>query len=273
MNRDTVLYMIKNFVDIKSLVTGWMSTCKKLRRKLLEPSFYINEKFVELRKKYPVVDLYLKRDKTKQLIFNHPFKFLLECEELETNTINNACEMLRRLFPAYEHGSLAGVDYLLQTAESQKFKMDVSDNYGLLVPPQYAQFFSLCRESNIHQGGLQFIFPSFQPYCWRYQVCEGLMKFANWSDCGSDGASYFFLICDIHSPWYGRLVYYTYRRDGNFHVLPQHWSFNDFLQLLVDNEQATKMHVFGAVKVETGDDTRDIIQQPIGHFWEEPWHF
>jgi hypothetical protein len=273
MNRDTVFYMLKNFVDVKSIVRDWMPVCRNLRRMLLDPNVLIDYKLNKYREDHPVIGLYLKRGKTQALIYTQPYKFLVACEKLEKPVIKDACTMLKRIFPAYTDGNLAGVDQILGEAEKQKFAANFGDYYGILIPPQYAEFYSLCCSANVVQQGLTFTPPKFKPSCWHFNVCEGIMQFAEWSDQASDGASFLYLICDIHSPWYGRFVYYSYRRDRKFHMLPNHWSFTEFLQLLVDNEDLAKKHLLEALlsraAVASDTDTDGNVEKPIGHFHKE----
>lgn len=274
LHSDIVFYMVKHFVDVKSLLLCWLPSCKKLRQLILDPQFLINTRLQKLREDYPVIELYLKRTKTKSLIESQPFKFLLDCEDLGKNIIYDACAVLKRIFPAFVAGSLEATDHVLEIAETQKFstieEINNANKYGILLQPQWMQFFNICYSSNMSQKGLLFHYPAFQPLCWRYDLCEGLVQFAEWSDGEIDGSAYLFIICDIHSPWYGRVGYYIYQHDEDFHVLKRYWSFTEFLQLLIDNEGLAKRRIFRqflrSTKVQIDEDHEGIIERPIGYF-------
>jgi hypothetical protein len=77
MNRDTVFYMLKNFVDVKSIVRDWMPVCRNVRRMLLDPNVLIDYKLNKYGEDHPVIGLYLKRGKTQALIYAQPSNFRL----------------------------------------------------------------------------------------------------------------------------------------------------------------------------------------------------
>lgn len=71
-----------------------------------------------------------------------------------------------------------------------------------------------------------------KPYCWHFKRYESLVYFAQNSDSGADGSTYFYLVCDPNHVWWGRVVFYIYRYNRKFNVFNGIWSFSEFLGVL-----------------------------------------
>ncbi len=273
MDRDSVLYLLQNHISIKSLLTTWARTCKTLHKRITtNPSFIINHRLSVFSKKFPIIELYLKRNKTRELLFKQPFKFLFQCEVLERhlNTYHQAVKFLQRISNSIteHHGDPNRIIPLLNAA----------DNANVLVPPDYAHFFTLCEMTSFNNTGLTLYGNSAAttPSTGRrYGYSnEGLLCFATLGYYFDDMA-HFYLVVDPHSPWYGRFAYYMeYQDQGKLRVLDKHWYFGDVLQILMNSEQMFQdrrdfSHVIAAQNIELAWDYYGILEKPLDYNWDE----
>lgn len=273
MDRDSVLYLLQNHISIKSLLITWARTCKTLHKRITaNPSFIINHKLNLFSKKFPIIEIYLKRDKTTELLYKQPFKFLLQCEALERHlhTFHQAVKFLQRIaIPLTEHhGDHTRIIPLLDAAERA----------NVLVPPDYAYFCTLGNTpSHNHEGlalyGNSAITTPSTGRRYGYQS-DALLFIATFGYYHDDMA-YFYLVVDPHNPWYGRLAYYMeYRDQAKFRVFDKHWHFGDLLQIFMNHED-----MFGerrgfwdriaAEKIEPSWDYYGILEKPLDYNWDE----
>jgi hypothetical protein len=150
--------------------------------------------------------------------------------------INSNSESIKRM--------VKGVRNTVASNEDIKEFIQNMANKGLLVPPDYVHFLMNCAlPIGKSRQGLQLFSldrVDTSPYCWDYQICTGLIYIGNITDGSDDRPSYFYIVCDPYSEWYGRIVFYVYRWTKCFYSLNDRWSFGDLLVFLTDGHLAKK---------------------------------
>lgn len=130
-------------------------------------------------------------------LYNHDF--------MKSN-IKNLKNFFETTFQTSSQNSSANVSKLIQDLYSKQ----------LILPPDVVQWFLECKNFGVYEQGLRCDMTqdiSVAPICWHFDKCENLVQIMTMSDCGSDGSSFIFVVCDPQHSMFARCVFYVYRRD------------------------------------------------------------
>eukprot|EP01119_Soliformovum_irregulare_P005318 TRINITY_DN17091_c0_g1_i1.p1 TRINITY_DN17091_c0_g1~~TRINITY_DN17091_c0_g1_i1.p1 ORF type:complete len:296 (-),score=42.72 TRINITY_DN17091_c0_g1_i1:206-1093(-) len=256
-----VIVDIIQFVDEQYLYKDWIVTCHSIRNHVLDPAF-IRSRISQGSSNFRILYYYSRLDRA--LIETFPQTFAkITTDILKTTSeskISTAVPILadlfgRRGFNPAKPESLQGI-------------LDLTHALGLMIPPDLLYFYTLCDGFGEHQRGLVINSASamdIRPHCWSHKTCQALIRIGEWTDGAADGATYLYIVCDPFSPWFGRMVYYSYRTDGKFHLLEKgRWGFGDFVECLMWNKLEVKRHTFeecyfGSDKI----DIEGICSKPV----------